>query len=254
MTPRTIDLNCDLGECDDASGIANDLGLLDIVTSSNIACGGHAGDERSMTRTMIAAIERGVTIGAHPGYPDRANFGRVACDMDHRVLEDSMVTQIDALNAIAHKHGGTVAHVKPHGALYHAAMQQRNIAELIVRAVARVGLKSILVGQANAPALAIWREMGWRVAAEAFADRRYERDGSLRSRTKPDAMIESPEQAANQAVAIAVGRGVASLSGDIVELHADTICLHSDTPNSIANARAVRGALERSGVPCRSLT
>lgn len=254
MTPRTIDLNCDLGECDDPAGIANDLALLDIVTSANIACGGHAGDERSMTRTVIAAVERGVALGAHPGYPDRANFGRVACDIGHQVLEDSITTQIEALLGIANQYGGTLTHVKPHGALYHAAMQQREVAELIARAVARLGLTAILVGQANAPGLAVWRNMGFRVASEAFADRRYERDGSLRSRTQPDAMIESPEQAANQAVEIALGRGIATLTGDIAALHADTLCLHSDTPNSIANARAVRETLERNGVQCRSLT
>lgn len=251
---RTMDLNCDLGECDDVAGIANDAALLGIVTSANIACGGHAGDEKTMERTIIAALERGVALGAHPGYPDRENFGRVAYAIEPKQLEDSVVTQLDALIRIASQRGGIIAHVKPHGALYHAAMQKREIAELIASAVSRVGLSAILVGQANAPALEIWQGMGFRVASEAFADRRYELDGLLRARTKPDSMIEDPMFAAEQAVRIAQGLGVATLSGDVVSLHADTLCLHSDTPNAIDNARAVREALDRVGIRCRALT
>lgn len=251
---RAMDLNCDMGECDDATGVANDLALLDVVTSANIACGGHAGDERSMERMIVAAMERGVALGAHPGYPDRANFGRIACDMDPRPLEDSLASQIDNLTRIAARLGGKITHVKPHGALYHAAMQDHTIAELIAHAMTRAGLSAILVGQANAPALGIWRDMGFRVAAEAFADRRYEPDGSLRARTRPDSLIEDPAQAAEQAVRIAKEVQVIATSGDIVALVADTLCLHSDTPNALQNARAVRAALMRSGIRCLALT
>ena len=254
MTERTIDLNCDLGECDDAAGIANDLALLDIVTSANIACGGHAGDMRSMERTIVAAVERGVALGAHPGYPDRANFGRVSCAMDHLQLASAISTQIETLLQIAVQCDGKITHVKPHGALYHAAMTQPDIAELIADVVASLGLPAILVGQANSPALETWRRRGFRVAVEAFADRRYEPDGTLRSRAKPDSIIEDPAQAAQQAVRIARGDGVISVYSDVVALFADTLCLHSDTPNAINNARAVRAALERVGVRCQALT
>ncbi len=253
MIARTIDLNCDLGECNDAAGVANDLALLDIVTSANIACGGHAGDERSMERTVVEALRRGVALGAHPGYPDRANFGRVACAMDKQALEDSIAMQIEALLNIAQQHNGAITHVKPHGALYHAAMHQRDIAELIASAMKRVGLSAILVGQANAPALAIWRGMGLRVASEAFADRRYEPDGSLRARTKPDAMIEVPGEAAQQAVLIANEARVITCNGQSTPLVADTLCLHSDSPNALDNAHEVRDALMRSGIACRAL-
>lgn len=253
MTSRTIDLNCDLGECEDAAGIANDLALLDVVTSANVACGGHAGDEGSMERTVVAAMQRGVALGAHPGYPDRANFGRVACNMEFRLLADSIASQIAALLRIATKHGGTINHVKPHGALYHAAMHYRDIAELIASSMKRAGLSAILMGQANAPALDVWRGMGLQVAAEAFADRRYESDGSLRARTKPEAMIEDAALAAAQAVRIATQSQVISISGDIVAVAADTLCLHSDTPNALRNAHAVRAALTQSGIACRAL-
>jgi len=252
MTPRTIDLNCDLGECDDGAGIANDFALLDVVTSANIACGGHAGDERSMERTIAAAMERGVALGAHPGFPDRANFGRVACNIDLPLLGDSIASQIESLMRIAERHQGRIIHVKPHGALYHAAMHHRDIAELVAHSMQRVGLTAFLVGLANTPTLQVWREMGFRVASEAFADRRYERDGSLRARTQPDSMIEDPDQAAEQAVRIAKGIGVSSVQGDIIALQADTLCLHSDTPNAIENARAVRAELEAIGFTCRS--
>jgi len=253
MTVRTIDLNSDLGERDDLEGVRVDIWLLKYVTSANIACGGHAGSDISMERTVMLAQENGVAIGAHPGYPDRANFGRVECAIPHQQLEDSIAAQIDALLRIVTARRGELGHVKPHGALYHAAMQRRDIAELIARAVTRIGISATLVGQANAPALATWREMGFQVASEAFADRRYEADGSLRARGKPDAMIADPKQAAEQAIRIVRGQGVLTPTGGVVDVGADTLCLHSDTPNAIENARAVRDALAREGIACRAL-
>lgn len=253
MNTNTIDLNCDLGERNDASGIAGDLALLDLVSSANIACGGHAGDEQSMLRTVTAALERGVAIGAHPGYPDRANFGRVSLDMDSQDLEDGVASQVDAILRVIDRCAGSLSHVKPHGALYHAAMRARDVAEIFGNAVAQVGVPVILVGQSGAPALDIWRAMGFRVAAEAFADRRYESNGSLRARHEALALIDDPLQAAAQAVRIVVGSGVLTLTGEVVNVNADTICLHSDTQASIEIARAVRELLTREGIHIRSL-
>ncbi len=239
---NTIDLNCDLGERDDATGIAVDLALLDIVSSANIACGGHAGDEPSMIRTVDAAMQRDVALGAHPGYPDRRNFGRISCEMAAQELEDSIATQIASLFQVIDRRGGKLTHVKAHGALYHAAMRRPETAEVFASAVTRVIPSAILVGQAAAPALDIWRAMGLRVAAEAFADRRYESDGSLRARGEANALIDEPAQAAAQAVRIARG------TGDMVNLQAQTICVHSDTPNAVNIARAVRDALAQEGI------
>lgn len=244
----TIDLNCDLGECDEPSAIAGDMALLDIVTSANIACGGHAGDEGSMERTVISAMERGVALGAHPSYPDRANFGRVECVMDLRALEECIVRQVEAFMGIVARRGGRLTHIKPHGALYHAAMRQRETAEAIARATVRAGATAILVGQAGTAALEVWRAMGVSVAAEAFADRRYEADGSLRARSKAAALIDRVEEAAEQAVRIATGAGVKSTSGSVVAVAADTICVHGDTPHSSDIARAVRAALADAGI------
>lgn len=253
MSGTTIDLNCDLGERDDAAGIAQDIALLELVTSANIACGGHAGNEQSMVRTVTAAIERGVALGAHPGYPDRKNFGRAPCTMSLQELEDSIAALVDAFLRIIDRCGGKLSHVKTHGALYHAAMRQREIAEVVARAIARIGVPVILVGQAAAPALDVWRAMGWRVASEAFADRRYEADGSLRDRREADALMDDPQQAAAQAVRIAQGRGALTAAREIVPLQADTLCLHSDTPNAIDIATAVRAALKQAGVALRAL-
>jgi len=248
MSAAAIDFNCDLGERDDAAGIAVDLALLDLVSSANIACGGHAGDEQSMLRTVTAALERGVALGAHPGYADREGFGRVAREMPLQALEDSIVAQLEALQRVIDRCRGLLSHVKAHGALYHAAMRQHDIAERVAAGVARVSQGVTLVGRSGAPALDVWRMRGFRVAAEAFVDRRYEPDGSLRSRAEADALLASPQQAAAQAVRIARGLGVVTSSGAIVGVSADTICLHSDSPNAIETAREVRAALEREGI------
>ncbi len=249
MSPsRTIDLNCDMGEFTDAARIAIDLALLGIVTSANIACGGHAGDEATMSETVRAAMELGVAVGAHPGYPDRARFGRVEIEMPPRAIEESVTKQILALMAVADRLGAPVGHVKPHGALYHTAMKKPDVAQAIARAVQRTLPKAILVGQAGNPMLDRWRSMGMRVAAEAFADRRYELDGALRSRTLPGALIEAPAEAAAQALRIARGEGVLTAGGAVLPIRADTTCIHSDTPGSVAIAGAVRDALRRAGI------
>lgn len=253
MNQTTIDLNCDLGERDDAAGIACDLAILDVVTSANIACGGHAGDEQSMLRTVTAAMERGVALGAHPGYPDRRNFGRVDFPIAQEALEDSVSTQVDRLLRMIDRCGGTLTHVKPHGALYHDVMQQPDVAETFVRGIARVVTSVTLIGQAGAPALDIWRSTGWCVAAEAFADRRYQTDGSLLPRNETEAVIEDAAMAAAQAVNIAQGLGIRIAPCAVLDIAADTICVHSDSPNAIETARMVRVAIERAGICVRAL-
>jgi len=244
----TIDLNCDLGEREDPLGIAGELAILDFVCSANIACGGHAGDERSMARTVAAAMERGVALGAHPGYPDRTNFGRVPCEMPVRELEELIAAQVDALLEVVVRYGGELTHLKLHGALYHEAMRRRETAEAVGRGVERIGTPLLLVGLAGAPALEVWRAMGFSVASDAFADRRYESDGSLRPREEHHAIIDEPAAAAAQAVRIAKGLGALTLAGGIVGIQADTICLHSDTPNATSIARIVHDTLTREGI------
>ena len=225
----TIDLNCDLGELEDA---AHEAALMESITSANIACGGHAGDEHTMERTARLALARGVRIGAHPSYPDRANFGRREIDMPAVEIDAAVREQIARLEAVVAKLGGRITHVKPHGALYNVAARNDEVAGAIGSAVARWNPRATIFGLAGSRSLVVWREMGLHVAAEAFADRRYEHDGSLRARKFPDALITDPQEAAAQALRFA-REGVA-----------ETICVHGDTPGAVEILKACRRALE----------
>lgn len=230
------DLNCDLGELDD---LALEARLMEQITSANIACGGHAGDEATMERTIRLALARGVHVGAHPGYPDRANFGRIEMAMSEAEIEDTVARQIARLEAVATGLGATIEHVKPHGALYNRAARDRAVAHAIGAGVRRPLAGGIacptLVGLARSAMLDEWREMGLRVAAEGFADRRYEADGTLRPRRLPDALITDPAAAARQAVRLARAGGI------------ETICVHGDTPGAAVILQACRRALQSGG-------
>jgi UPF0271 protein len=228
-----VDLNCDMGEQEDA---AHEAALMEYITSANIACGAHAGGEAIMERTARLAIERGVRIGAHPGYPDRANFGRLEMPMAPAEIETVVLEQIARLEAIVTRLGGAIVHVKAHGALYNVAVRNRQVAQAIGRAVAKWNPQARLFGLAGSPMLEVWRGMGLPVAAEAFADRCYEPDGSLRNRKLPGALITDAEAAARQAVQLARGAG------------ADTICVHGDTPGAVGILKACRAALAEAGL------
>lgn len=243
MSTLPIDLNCDLGEVDSPEGLAHDLALLEHVTSANIACGGHAGSVETMREVVRACRAKGVRVGAHPGYEDRANFGRVEVPLDAPAVASLVERQVRALAEIAAHEGARLSHVKPHGALYHAAMRSEAIAAAVAAGVERVTGRTPLVGLAGAKGLAHWESLGWPTLAEAFADRRYEPDGSLRARTKPDAVLERPELAAEQALRLANGQGVRLDDGATLAVRATTVCIHSDSPGAIETARAVAGAL-----------
>jgi UPF0271 protein len=223
-----IDLNCDMGELEDS---AHEAGLMQHITSANIACGGHAGDEATMERTARMALERGVKIGAHPGYPDRENFGRLEMPMSSEAIAETVLRQIERLEAVVSRLGGQIVHVKPHGALYNVAVKNEAVARAIGDGAARWNPKTTLFGLAGSKMVEWWRAMGLAVAAEGFADRRYEPDGTLRNRKFPDALITNPAEAAAQAVRLA-NDGVAQ-----------TICVHGDTPGSIAILEACYKAL-----------
>ena len=223
-----IDLNCDMGELEDA---AHEAALMQYVTSANIACGGHAGDEATMERTTRLAMERGVRIGAHPGYPDRANFGRLELSMPAEEIARSVRDQIERLEAVVRRMGAEIVHVKPHGALYNVAVHNAEVAQAIADGVLRWNPKTVLFGLAGSPMLDVWRDMGMTVVGEAFADRRYEPDGTLRSRKFPDALITDPKAAAAQALRLAR------------EGNARTVCVHGDTPGAVEILKACREAL-----------
>jgi 5-oxoprolinase (ATP-hydrolysing) subunit A len=214
-----IDLNCDMGELEDA---AHEAALMQYITSANIACGGHAGDEAIMERTARLAMACGVNTGAHPGYPDPANFGRIAMPLSSAEIAETVYEQIVRLEAVVSKLGGRIVHVKPHGALYNVAVKNGEVARAIGEGVARWNTAVPVFGLAASPMLEVWREMGLPVMGEGFADRRYEPDGTLRSRKLPGALITDPDEAAAQALRLA--------RGGVVE----TICVHGDTPGAVA--------------------
>lgn len=254
MNATSIDINADLGESPDSLASGPDFELMRHITSANIACGGHAGDASTMKRTLELVKELGVAAGAHPGYPDPANFGREELAIVTDQLEASVREQIAVLARIADKLGVRLNHVKPHGALYHAANHHHEVALAIGRAVIAVDSKLIVVGQAGSPCLDSWRSLGLWCAEEGFADRTYERNGALRKRNLPGALLEDPERAARQALDIAMRHRVNLDDGSELPLMAQTLCIHSDTPGAVNIARAVSERLKAAGVRIRAMS
>jgi UPF0271 protein len=251
---KRIDLNCDMGELPKAIADGTQEALMRSITSVNVACGGHAGDERTMKTTIEQALRWNLAIGAHPGYLDRANFGRLELKLTAGAIADTVFEQVRAVAEIAAGCGVRLAHVKPHGALYNQAVHSREIAEAIAKGVGRWHRDVVLVGLAGSPMLDVFREAGFVVAAEAFADRRYEADGTLRSRKFEDALIRDPEEAGRQALGI-VERGVViACDGSEVSVDAQTLCIHGDTPGAPEIAATVAQALRETGVTVCALS
>jgi 5-oxoprolinase (ATP-hydrolysing) subunit A len=242
-----IDLNADVGESFGPWPMGADDELIPLVSSVNIACGAHAGDPATILRTVELAARHGVAIGAHPGYPDLVGFGRRDLTMTAADLRASLVTQVGAVQAAARMAGTTVRHVKPHGALYNRAAVDLAIATTIAEAIRDLDPSLVLVGLAGSLSIAAGRAAGLAVSAEGFADRRYEADGSLRSRQRPDALLD-PSDAAAQAVAIVRDRSVTAGDGSQLTVEVDTICIHGDSPDALGVARAVVAALRAAGI------
>jgi len=249
-----IDINSDLGESEESLANGADFELMRYITSANVACGGHAGDEHTMRETVRMAKQLGVAVGAHPGYPVRANFGRIESPLSSAEIEATVRDQIAALAGVAALLGVKLVHCKPHGALYHSANKSSEVAAAIGRAVLQGDEQLIMVGQAGSATLTLWESMGLSCAAEAFADRAYEPDGVLRERTLPGALLDDPAKAARQAVAVATRQVAVATDESRLKVIAQTICIHSDTPGSAGIARAVNEALKAAGVKVRSLS
>jgi len=250
----SMDLNCDMGELPEAIADGTQEALLRSITSANVACGGHAGDERTMRTTIEQAMRAGVAVGAHPGYPDRENFGRLELKMSAEAVANSVYEQVRALAEVAAKCGAKLVHVKPHGALYNQAVKNRELAQAIAQGVAKDSKDLVLMGLAESPMLNVFRHAGFTVAAEAFADRRYEPDGTLRSRKFENALIRDPAEASKQALSIAQRGIVTAHDGAEVKLTAQTICIHGDTPGAPEIAATVARMLREAGVALRGLS
>jgi len=242
-----IDINSDLGE-----GAGTDAQLMPLISSANIACGAHAGDERTMRETIALAREHGVAIGAHPGYPDRENFGRDPMVMTEDELSEEVARQIRALRRV--DPDLKISHVKAHGAMYNQAWRDASVAKGIVAGVKKVFPTPTDVAIFAAPRSAIVDvalRAGLRVVREGFADRAYEPDGTLRSRKLDGALHTDPEVAAKQALSFVRDGGVRAYDGSFIKMDVDTLCLHGDTPGAPAIAAAVREALVGVGVQVR---
>jgi 5-oxoprolinase (ATP-hydrolysing) subunit A len=249
-----IDLNADLGEGFGVWSLGDDVALLDVITSANVACGFHAGDPSTMRRACQAAADRRVKIGAQVGYPDLAGFGRRFIDIDPDELRDAVLYQLGALDGFAQVAGTGVAYVKPHGALYHACVTHPEQAEAVATAAHEYDPSLAVLGAPGSPLLAVADALGMEHVPEAFADRSYRADGTLVPRTEPGAVITDPAVAAAHAVAIATERRVTAVDGSPVEIHARSICIHGDTPGAVAVARAVRAGLEMATVGVHAFT
>jgi UPF0271 protein len=248
-----IDLNCDLGESFGRYRIGDDEAMMQYITSANIACGYHAGDPLVMARTVCLAVEHGVGIGAHPGFPDLMGFGRRAMQLSSEEIESYILYQVGALAAFARAAGVELTHVKPHGALYNMAAKDMELAGAIVHGIARFSEDLIVVCLAGSAMVEVAKQAGLRVAREGFADRAYNRDGTLQSREKPGSVIHDPQRVAERAVAMVRDGMVVAHTGEEICLRVDTICVHGDTPAAVQIAQAIRKALKASEIEVKPM-
>ena len=249
-----VDLNADMGESFGSWTMGDDLALLDIVTSANIACGFHAGDPDVMARTMQAAAKRGVGIGAHPGFADLQGFGRQRMRVPDASLANLIRYQVGAAQAMARAAGADLRHLKLHGALANMASEDKNLARTWYRAAWTVAPDLTVMVLAGTAQEAAAREIGCPAACEIFADRAYNDDATLVDRSLPGAVIHDPDRAAARMVDMVRAGAILTESGARIPTRIDTICLHGDTPEAVSIARATRQALERAGIAVRRLT
>jgi 5-oxoprolinase (ATP-hydrolysing) subunit A len=248
-----IDINSDLGESFGAYTIGNDERLMRSITSANVAAGFHAGDPSVLRDTIRLAKAHGVAVGAHPGFPDLVGFGRRELNVTPKEAEDFVLYQVAAVLGVAAAEGVRVQHVKPHGALFNMAVRNAELAGAIARAVAAIDRSLILFGLPGSEILRAGRAAGLRVAAEIFADRAYEPDGSLMSRRQPGAVIHDAATVVSRAVKMVKDRSVVASDGSVVALDAETICVHGDTPGSDALAASIRSGFESAGIIVKAI-
>ena len=245
MTAR-IDFNCDMGESFGSYKLGQDEEVIKYITSANVACGFHAGDPQWMRHTVKLAEEHGVGVGAHPSFPDLQGFGRRNMLVTSAEAKNDVMYQIGALKAFAKGH--KLQHVKPHGAMYNMAVDGGDLAKAINEAVLEIDPNMILIVLAGSPWAGVAREMGLRVATEAFADRALNPDGTLVSRSKPGSVIHDLDEVVERSLKMVTEGKATAINGEEVEVQADTLCLHGDTPGAVEMARAVRNGLRDAGV------
>ena len=241
-----IDINCDMGELNELMDDGTYESLMDHVTSINVACGGHAGDDVMMNTMVELAKAKKVNLGAHPSYPDKENFGRYEIDISISDLKDSISTQIINLIDIANKNGSELSHVKPHGALYNKAAEDKGLAMLIGEVVKSIDPLLPIMCLAGSQMITVLESIGLKAMPESFADRTYEPDGTLRKRSYSNALINKPQIASKQAFNICYKKRIIAHEGSEFSIDSETICIHSDTENALKIAKAVKQKLIRS--------
>lgn len=245
---KIIDLNCDMGESFGNYQLGRDEAILDYVTSANIACGFHAGDPGIMRKTVKMALEKNVGIGAHPGFQDLVGFGRREMNVSPQEAYDLVVYQIGALHAFVKAEGGTLQHVKPHGALFNMASKSAVLSEAIAEAIYKLNPELILFGLAGGELIKAGQRIGLQVASEVFSDRTYQQDGSLTSRREENALIKDPNIAINQVIKMIKENKVTSLQGHDIDIEAHTVCIHGDGETALDFAKHISQALQAAGI------
>ena len=248
---KKIDLNCDMGESFGAYKLGMDEAVIQYITSANIACAWHAGDPAVMNHTVAMAVEHGVGVGAHPGYPDLLGFGRRNMDCTMEELRNYVIYQVGALQAFCSAHGTRLQHVKPHGALYLTAVENEDVARAVAEAIVRVNPDLLYVALAGAKGKLMTRigqEVGLKVVYEAFPDRAYSPEGTLVSRRQPGAVIKDPQAVAERALQMVQEGVVIAADGSTISLEAQTLCVHGDNPKAVDLVRSIRETLEADGV------
>jgi len=245
---HSIDLNCDVGE-----GMTTDAAIMPYISSANIACGYHAGDAETMQQTIDLCLQHGVAIGAHPGYADKPNFGRVAIELNDEDLYDLMVNQIMALHLQCDKAGTFLHHVKPHGALYNSAAANAHIAAVIAQAIKDMNPKLIVYGLSGSHLISEAKKQGLKVANEVFADRTYQNDGTLTPRTNSNALITSTEESLLQVMQMIHQKTITSTSGKMIPIEAETLCLHGDGLYAVDFAKTIHRHLTQEKISIASI-
>lgn len=244
----SIDLNCDMGESFGAWTMGNDAKLMDYVSSINVACGFHAGDASTIRKTVETALKKGVKIGAHPGFPDLQGFGRREMKLTATEVFDIVLYQVSALKGICEAYGTKLHHVKPHGALYNQAAKNPEIAEAIAKAVKKIDEKLIFYGLAGSHLISEAERIGMQTASEVFADRTYQPDGTLTSRSQPNALIHDTEKSLEQVWQMISQKKVKAVNGEIIPIKAETICIHGDGTNALEFAKSINRFLHSKGI------
>ncbi|WP_273803745.1 LamB/YcsF family protein [Providencia rettgeri] len=245
---KQIDLNSDLGESFGQWQMGNDGAILPVVSSANVACGFHAGSPEGILKTLKAAKENGVAVGAHVGYPDLVGFGRRNMDISSSELTADVIYQIGALKGLAAAAGTDVLYVKPHGALYNTIAHDKRQATAVIDAIKAIDSKLILVALAGSPLIGWAQESGLNVVAEAFADRAYNSDGTLVSRKQAGSVLHDPKIVAERMLQLVQEGGVVSIDGQFTPIDAGSICVHGDSPGALEMAQQVRLILEKQGI------